>query len=261
MSVPLVHHIPVCPFSQRLEILMELKGRPEAVAYDVVDITRPRDPRLFELSRGSTALPIMETERGVLKESLVILRYLEDLHADRPIARPDPYERAVENMMICMEDAFGTAGYALVLNQDPARRDALHRRVLDAFAGLDDFLRWQNPGGVFLFDAFGLAEVVFTPLMVRFHFLAYYEDFALPPELDRVARWREACLAHPAAQQVSRAEVVRCYYDYARGKGNGALPEGRQVSSFAFRPHWSERPWPPRDKYRPGASDAALGLA
>jgi glutathione S-transferase len=76
-----------------------------------------------------------------------------------------------------------------------------------------------------------------------------------------VRRWRDACLAHPAARQVSREEVVKCYYDYARGFGNGALPEGRRVSSFAFAPHWSERPWPPRDKYRPGAGDAALGLA
>jgi glutathione S-transferase len=82
----------------------------------------------------------------------------------------------------------------------------------------------------------------------------------VPAGLDRVRRWRDACLAHPAAQQVSREEVVKAYYDYARGAGNGALPEGRQVSSFAFAPHWSTRPWPPREKYGPGATDAELGL-
>lgn len=256
-----VHHIPVCPFSQRLKILLELKGRPDAVRFNVVDITRPREPWLLALSRGTTALPVMETGRGVLKESLVLLRYLDEAFAQPAIARADPYERAVENMLIAQEGDFTADGYRLVMNQDPARRDALRDRLLSRFAVLDDFLRWQNPEGTFLFERFGLAEAVFAPIFVRFHFLDYYEGFELPPGLDRVRHWRDACLAHPAAQQVSREEVVKAYYDYARGAGNGALPEGRRVSSFAFEPHWSARPWPPRDKYRPGADDATLGLA
>ena len=53
---------------------------------------------------------------------------------------------------------------------------------------------------------------------------------------------------------------MKSYYDYARGAGNGALLPGRARSSFAFDPPWSARPWPPRDKYGPGASDEALGL-
>ncbi len=73
-------------------------------------------------------------------------------------------------------------------------------------------------------------------------------------------RWKEACQAHPATQQVSREQIVKLYYDYALGAGNGALPAGRSVSSFAFEPDWRERPWPPRDKYGPAASDAELGL-
>ena len=43
MSAPtlIVHPIPVCPFSQRREILLTLKEHREAVAFRVVDITRP----------------------------------------------------------------------------------------------------------------------------------------------------------------------------------------------------------------------------
>lgn len=260
-DAPIVYQIPVCPFSQRLNILLDLKGRPDAVRFEIVDITRPRAPWLLDLGRGSTALPIMGTPRGVLKESLVILRYLEEAFPDPAIARADPFERAVENMLIAREGDLVAAGYRLVMNQDPARRAELRDALDRSFAGIDDFLRWQNPEGTFLFERFGLAETVFTPIFARFWFLDYYEDYDLPPELDRVHRWRKACLAHPAARQVGREEVVKAYYDYARGAGNGALPEGRRVSSFAFEPHWSTRPWPPRDKYRPGATDAALGLA
>jgi len=261
MQKPIVHHIPVCPFSQRLEILLALKGKRDAVTFSVVDITRPRPPALLQLSGGSTALPILETTAGVLKESLVILRYLDETFAEPPIARATPYERAVENMLIAMEGDFTSSGYRLVMNQDEDRRAALHDAVLAQYRRLDAFLAAHNPAGTFLFEHFGLAEAVFTPMFVRFSFLAYFEDFELPAEgFERVRLWRTACLAHPAAQQVSSEEVVKAYYDYARGAGNGALPAGRARSSFVFEPHWRGRPWPPKDKYRAGATDVELGL-
>ncbi|WP_378942848.1 glutathione S-transferase family protein [Mesorhizobium sp. ANAO-SY3R2] len=258
---PIIYHIPVCPFSQRVEILLELKGRREAVRFKVVDITRPRDAALLELSRGSTALPIMQTAQGVLKESLVILRYLDELFPDPAVARATPYERAIESMLIAMEGDFTGAGYRFVMNQDPERREAFREAMVAQYRRLNDFLEWQNPGGTFLFDRFGLAEAVFTPMFMRFWFLDYYEGFDITDErLGRVRRWRDACLAHPAAQQVGKEEIIKLYYDYAIGAGNGALPTGRSVSSFAFEPHWQKRPWPPRAKYSGTATDAELGL-
>ena len=262
MATPklIVHHIPVCPFSQRLQILLALKRLRNAVEFRVVDITRPRDPALLQMSRGSTALPILETDQGVLRESLVILRYLDELFPEPAIAQAEPYRRAVENMLIAREGDFTAAGYRYVMHRNPAHAAALRDAMLAQYAWLDEFLVWQSPDGVFLFADFGLAEAVFTPMFVRFWFLDYFEDFRLPEDgFARVRRWRDACLAHPSAQQVSREEVVKSYYDYAQGIGNGAVPPGRRISSFAFEPHWSKRPWPPRDKFAP-TTDAALGL-
>lgn len=256
-----VHHIPVCPFCQRLEILLELKGARDAVDFVVVDITKPRDPQLLAKTRGTTKLPVMETEDGhLLKESLVLLRYLDERFPEVPVAHADPYARAVENMLIALEGDFVTAGYGYVMNQDQDRRAALHDAFVAQYAKLDDFLRWQAPDKSFLFERFGLAEVVFTPMFQRFWFAEYYEGFELPESLERVKRWRDACLAHPKAQQVSREEIVKLYYDYSRGAGNGALPPGRFVSSFVFQPDWRERPWPSRDKWGHAATDEELGL-
>lgn len=258
-----MYHIPICPFCQRLEILLALKGRRDEVAFKVVDITVPRPDWLQQKMGTTTALPVLETADGkIIKESLVILRYLEDLLPDPPVQRADPYEHAVENMLIALEGDFVAAGYRMVLNQDKDAAADFRTRLLAQYARLNAFLVEHSPAGPFLFDDFGLAEAVYTPMFMRFWFLDYYEDFALPETGDyaRVAQWRDACLAHPSAQQVSKEQIVKLYYDYALGAGNGALLEGRTRSSFAFEPHWSVRPMPPRDKWGHKATDAELGL-
>jgi len=259
----MVYHIPVCPFSQRLEILLALKGLTGAVDFTVVDITKPRPPDLQRKMRNTTSLPVLEDENGrILKESLVLLRYFEHRFPEPRVARADPYEHALENMLIAFEGDFTTAGYLMVMNQDPAKRGAFEERMFAQYDRIEDFLAHHAPDGPWLFDDFGLAETIFTPMFRRFAFLGYYENFDLPEDhFPRVRDWRAACLAHPAAQQVSDEEVVKLYYDYARGAGNGALPPGRRVSSFAFEPHWRDRPMPPRDKYGDAATDAELGLA
>jgi glutathione S-transferase len=263
MTRPTVYHIPVCPFCQRLEILLALKGRRQDVEFRVVDVTQPRPDWLLQKTRGTTSLPILETADGhVIKESLVILQYLDDVYPERRIAQQDPYRRAVENMLTGMEAAFGTQGYLWVMNQDFERRDELRAGMLKQYARINDFLLEHSPGGPFLFEAFGWAETVFTPFFARFWFLDYYEDFQLPgdEQYARVRQWVDACTAHPAAQQATQEEVVKLYYDYAKGAGNGALLPGRRQSSFTFAPDWRLRPWPPRNKYAHQATDEELGL-
>ena len=263
-SKPILYHIPVCPFSQRLEILLAMKGHSEAVEFRLVDITRPRDPELLRMTAGTTALPVLELPDGrILKESLVILGYLDETVAGGLQRRADPYEHAVERLLIAKEGPFAATGYLFVMNQDPSKRGDFKTKLLELYAEIDQFLMQHSPAKTHLFRNFGLAEAVYTPIFMRFWFLDYYEGFVLPQDtrFDRVRRWRNACLDHPLAQQVTREEIVKCYYDYAFGAGNGALLPGRAQSSFAVDPDWRQRPWPPMQKYGPSASDAVLGLA
>lgn len=256
-------HIPVCPFSQRVEILLALKGESAAVDFHVVDVTKPRSPELLAKTRGSTVLPVVELEDGtMLRESLVIMDYFEERLSARPVRQQEPKRRAIERMLAVMERELVMAGYTFVLNQDPAKRETLRDKLLAQYRALDAFLVDHNPDGTFLFESFGWAEVVFTPMFERFWFLEYYEGFALPESADlaRVRRWRDACVAHPCAQQVTKEEIVKLYYDYAKGAGNGALLPGRKRSSFVFEPEWRSRPWPPREKYEVSATDEELGL-
>jgi glutathione S-transferase len=205
----------------------------------------------------------LETASGtVIRESLVLLQYFEDRFVERPVRQRDPLRRAIENMLAGMERSFVNAGYSFVLNQDPSLREKHLQRMLAEYEALDAFLSQHAPDSTFLFEDFGWAETVLTPMFMRFWFLEHYEDFALPeePKYARVRRFRDACVAHPAAQQVTREEIVKVYYDYAQGAGNGELVAGRTRSSFELEPHWSSRPMPPRGKYGARATDRELGL-
>jgi glutathione S-transferase len=259
----IVYHIPVCPFSQRLEILLALRGLENAVEFRVVDITKPRDPALVAKTRGTTALPVLETPDGtIIKESLVILRYLDEALSGSRLRRSDPLEHAIESMLIAKEGPFIMSGYLFVMNQDADSRQQHLEELLALYRDIDDYLTEHNPQGTFLFEDFGLAEVVFTPIFKRFWFLDYYENFELPKTegYERVRGWMEACMTHQATGQVAREEIVKLYYDYALGAGNGALVSGRKVSSFTFTPEWQSRPMPPRTKYDGTATDRELGL-
>lgn len=259
-----VYHIPVCPFSQRLEILLALKGLESAARFVPIDITVPRPDWLLEKTGGTTALPVAEADGGlILRESLVLMRYIEARWPQPPVAQTDPGRHAIEDMLVLLADPLAARGYGWVMNQDATKREAMRAEFLAVYAQIDAFLRRYGAGSrPFLFERFGWAEAAFTPLFVRFAFLDYYEGFEWPddPAYARVRQWVEACLAHPAAQQVSAEEVVKLYHDYALGAGNGALVPGRARSSFVFEPHWRERPWPPKDKYGERVSDSALGL-
>jgi len=205
----------------------------------------------------------MESADGhIIKESLVILQYLEDLYPEPAVAQHDPYRRAVENMLTRMEAEFCTQGYAFVMNQSLERRAVLREGMLKQYARLNDFLVEHAPSGPFLYEEFGWAETVFTPLFMRFWFLEYYEDFQVSKEgrYARVREWRDASISHAAAQQVTKEQIVKLYYDYAKGAGNGALLPGRGRSSFALEPDWRARPWPPKNKYEHSATDEELGL-
>ncbi len=259
-----VFHIPACPFSQRFEILLELKRCREAVDFRVVDITQPRPPELLALTGGPVPLPVGVADDGtVLRESLVILRYLDSVLPGPRVAEPDPLRHALEDGLAAMAADFANAGYALVMNRDPVRRAALADAVRAQYAKLDAFLVRHARPGPWLNGRFGWAECAFTPLFQRFWCLGWYEGFALPAEdrFERVRQWQDACTGHRAAQQVTPEQVIKLYADHAWGFDNGALPPGRQRSSFVFEPAWPGRPWPPRDKYGPLPGDAALGLA
>jgi glutathione S-transferase len=256
-----LYHFPGCPYSERVEILLALKGLGDVLEDVEIDISTPRPAWLLEKTRGTTALPALDCARGTLKESVVILRYLDTCLPGPSVAHTDPFRHAIEGMFAALDSRFAVAGYALLRNRDPARIAALRAATDAQYERLDQFLVDYGGPGPFLFEQFGWAEAMLVPLLKRLECLGYYEGYEIPTTLRRVTAWREACLAHPAAQSRRLEEIFRLYYDYSQGIGGGAIPPGRLKSSFSIDPHWNSRPMPPRDKWHVAATDRELGLA
>jgi glutathione S-transferase len=260
MSMTL-YHFPGCPYSERIEILLALKGLTGTVEDVELDLSKPRPDWLLLKTNGSTSLPVLDCGAHILKESAVLLRFFDSVFPARRIAREDPLAHAIEAMLGALDSAYTKAGYAVLLNQDRTKREELCAAFDAQYEALDSFLRRYGGDGPFLFDEFGWAEVIFTPMMKRLETLSYYEGYKIPGYLARVRSWHAACLRHPAAQTRSVEEVIKLYYDYSRGVGGGKIVPGRRISSFTRDVPWQSRPMPPRDKWQGPASDEALGLA
>jgi glutathione S-transferase len=95
-----MYHIPGCPFSERVEVLLHLKELSHLMADVEIDISKPRPDWLLEKTRGTTSLPALELENGAtLKESMVI---------GAPVARcmrcassgPAPQSRRVDEALL-----------------------------------------------------------------------------------------------------------------------------------------------------------------
>ncbi|WP_373987328.1 glutathione S-transferase family protein [Duganella sp. BuS-21] len=255
----IMYHFPGCPFSERIEILMALKGQSARLSMVDIDLSSPRPEWLLKKTRGGTALPAIDVPQGTIKDSMVIMRYLDSAFPARPVAHPTPYLHALEEMLAGLAPALSTAAYKMIQNRDPQLCAPLRCQVDIQFGAIDAFLRLYSSDGDLLLDHFGWAETILTPVFKRLWFLEYYENYAIPPQYERVIRWRAQCLAHPAAQAHDHKEIIKLYYDYSQGAGGGRLAPGRAVSSFTLSVDVGARPMPPRDKWLP-TTDQSLGL-
>jgi glutathione S-transferase len=256
----ILYHFPGCPYSERIEILLNFKGLANEIEDFEFDLSQPRPDWLLEKTGGSTALPVLDCGTFTLRESTVILRYLDARFPQHRLCHPDPERHGIESLLGLMGSSYAKAGYLLLRNRDQAIHEELRLAFDTQYAGIDAFLRQHGGDGPYLFDSFGWAEVMLTPLLKRLECLDYYDTYRIPEELDRVRKWHAACIGHPAAQSRTIEEIVKLYYDYSRGASSGSLVPGRRKSSFAIDPCWRSRPFPPRDKWGDGKTDLELGL-
>ena len=256
----------MCPYCQRVELLLRAKDLYEKIDVRFIDLATPRPAWFLEKTGGTTSVPVLELEDGsILKESLVLMRYIEDRFAGHLPA--DPYQRAVANSFIALESDFVPPGYRLIMNTDDSKRAPLTEAYLAQVKRIDAFLRRYSPDNAFLFSSgFGLADAVFAPFLLRFTpLLSHYEAYEIPREgHERFYKFHDAALkaiTEGKLKSVSSDDVIKAMYDAAHGFLNGKVPDGRKVSSNAPTTPFSARPLPPKDKWHSSLlTDEQLGL-
>ena len=90
----LLYHDPRAPNPRRVRIFLAEKG----VSYDTIDISiaaaEHQQPE-FRKKNPLSLLPVLELADGkILRESMAICRYLEELHPEPDLLGADPWERA-----------------------------------------------------------------------------------------------------------------------------------------------------------------------
>jgi len=239
-----------CPFAQRVRIMLRMKSIDVECTEIAVGQSRTKE---FLAINPEGKVPVIRHEGRVLNESSVICEYLEEVFPEPRVFPKDPYKRALARIMTdYCNQTFVPRMYRLLMNQDRAAGAKLYEEALESWRWVDAFLVRHNPSGTYLddTDGFSLAELSFAPFFQRYCFNAHYRGFQLPDEARyaRVRRWRDALLAEPLVRETGMPDedFIKLYFDYSLGYGNGAVPPGREYSSFDLKVPLAERPVPPR---------------
>jgi glutathione S-transferase len=250
MSRVEVYSMAVCPFAQRVRIMLRLKG----IDFECVeiDLTRPRSKEFLAINPEGK-VPVIRHEGRILNESSIICEYLEEAFPEPRVFPREPYTRALARILTdyCNQQ-FIPRLYRLLTNQDRAADARLHEEALATWRWVDGFLVRHNPSGTYLddTDGFSLAELNYAPFLQRFCLNEYYRGFQLPDDgsCDRVRRWRDALLTQPVVREtgMSDEDFIKLYFDYSLGYGSGQVPPGREYSSLDLTVPLAERPMPPR---------------
>lgn len=235
-----------CPYAQRTRILLDLKK----IACELVeiDLTRPR-PDWFLALNPSGKVPVLQHEGRVLNESSLINEYLDEAFPAFPVFPRTPFERfAARTLVEFCNSRFAPNMYRALMEQDAARRAKAQANAAADWVELDRLLERFNAGPDSIFGDFGIVELTYAPFFERYVLNEHYWGFQPlnQPGLRHVPAWREAVLGHPAVQRtgMSPADYIKLYEDYAFGCSNGAIPEGKTISSFDLSIPLAERPVP-----------------
>ncbi|CAK0851519.1 unnamed protein product, partial [Prorocentrum cordatum] len=226
-----------CPFAQRAWIACEAKGLDhqyvEIEPYELderepggytkrqlpISVKRQRYPDFVAASpRG--LVPAMDAYGELLSDSLPLCEYIDEKFDGPPLLPPRGSALARASVRIwiahCAEH-IQKPYYTLLMEQEPARREAAQAKMLDGVRALAAAMAPAASGPFFLGAQFSLFEVALAPFWQRYIWVgSHYRGLAFPdlePPFERMAAWWAAVEAHPAvsATLVCRARLVSSY--------------------------------------------------
>lgn len=186
MSTPELFYFEGCPYAQRTHLVLLEKG----VEFTLTAIDHYNRPPWFRDISPYGKSPILRHDGHVIYESGVITQYLDEVFPAPPLMPADPYGRAMARIwMDYCDTRFQPAVNRLLAerNSDTAQTEHL-ARLMEVFRFIETE-GLQKPGPKLDDRPFWMGA---QPTLVDFHFLPFFERFALCEELAG-AEWPADC--------------------------------------------------------------------
>lgn len=205
----------ICPYAHRCRLALLEKGLP----FEVVEIDLKHKPAWFRQVNPDEAVPALRQGDFMLRESLVINEYVNDLAAEPPLLPETARHRAEARLWIDFADRrFVPLYYKMLKAQPEDERLRVQERLLEVLHILDGQLRGPASGGPYWFGSrVGLADIALYPWFERWPVLEYYRGLAFPGGLKNLAGWIETMQAREIVKSAGMpAEFyIAAYADYA----------------------------------------------
>lgn len=201
-SFTLVSH-PLCPFVQRVAIVLLEKGIP----FERIDVDLRDRPDWFQAMSPTGKVPLLKVTDGeasefVLFESVAICEYLEEVYPEPALHPVNALSRAQHRAWIEFASATLADAWGYLNATDP--KTALGKTA--ALRGkLERFDRELSDGPYFSGERLSMVDIAVAPVFRYFDILGHESHHPLFDGLNRVADWRRA-LASRFSIQAAVAE-------------------------------------------------------
>ncbi|EQC25533.1 hypothetical protein SDRG_16590 [Saprolegnia diclina VS20] len=179
-------------------------------------------PSYVEKFNRYHTVPFLVHEGYPVYESAIVAQFLDTKYNDGKLHNRDSPERAA---LAQLAQAKFEAGpfYALLRNQDPAKKDKLEANLRDSLGELEKIYRdhaadFRADGPYLLGADLSSAEINIVPFLFRFkHVLGHYRDFDVTKGFPLLTAAYEAAIARPAFKLTVRDPeyYINAYAKYA----------------------------------------------
>lgn len=207
----------VCPFAHRSRLALMEKGLP----FELVEIDLDDKPDWYAEVNPAGAVPALRQGDFLLRESLIINEYVNELAQEPALLPATARERAEARLWI---DTANTRLIPFFYRLLKARKEedlsTARDALCEALALLDAELGRRSVHGPFWFGRnVGLTDIAIYPWFERWPVLAHYCSLDIPEELKSLHAWIEAMQQRESVINGSQSAefYIQGYVKYAKG--------------------------------------------
>jgi glutathione S-transferase len=184
-----------CPYAHRTRLVLSEKK----VQFELKEVDLQNKPAWFDQSVSAYGkVPAIEHEGARIWESAIINEYLDEVFPNPPLLPTQAGRRAVARIWIDYANSRFTSAFgSLLRSPGEAEQTKAERELLESlqFIEREGLAKLSTDGPFFLGAAPSLVDFAFYPWFERWPALEHYRGFAIPKELTRLVRWRDAVRA------------------------------------------------------------------